>query len=529
MDKILKEKIINNIFEGIDKIIETEYKHHPNESSYSVCKIQEGYNDYLKITFRKGKINYFRNDFDWDTTPNLKMTCEELKEIKRDNFVEEIVPEIKSKFEEIFFKYKDSFLFRYKFLLILEFEGEEGLLKDRTYNEEFYIENKERKEELKSKIEDYIKEVIFEEKKAIKDDRECVVFVGNLFDFNLMNYSENHLIEIIEKILQVMKSVKNRKLEKEIQHDILYHLGEWVDDIFLKLEPKKVTEEQIDLYIYKALFQIKYGTYSYDTKFACEDLKNAMNKYNSQKAKQYLEKGTGILSDELIYYKDENLECKSNDILAIIDIKIKNEIAKSYEKALDFIINLLTKGFPHSYAIKFSSKSEKEFLNIKGLAKSSTHRFFRRILDFPELYDKLEIYAKTAMKEFEWYRDVEEGEKSLLPGSYAVFGLGLYNEKYFLLIKEYYSKLDDEHQLVHQYFIEVFIDKYGITEKSLPLILIGLLSGQFEKVFKNLAKLMKNEENKKLLIKEIKKIDKYDKEAILYSIWGNKWEKFFKE
>ena len=527
MDKTLKEKIINNTFEGIDKIIETEYKHHPNERPYSCCRIQEGYNDYLKITFRKGKINYFRNDFDWDTTPDLKITCEELREVKRDDFVEKIVPEIKSKFEEIFFKYKDSFLFRYKFLLILEFEGEDGLLKDRTYSEDFYIENKERKKDLKSKMEEYIKEVIFEEKKAIKDDRECVIFIGNLFDFNLMNYLENHLIEIIEKILQVMKSVKNRKLEKEIQHDILYHLGEWVDDIFLKSEPKKVTEEQIDLYIYKTLFQIKYGTYSYDTKFACDDLKNAIDKYHSQKAKQYLEKGTGTLPDELIYCKDENLEYKANDVLATVNIKIKNEVAKSYEKALDFVINLLGNGFPHSYAIKFSSKSEKEFLNIKGLAKSSTHRFFRRILDFPELYDKLEIYAKTAiMKEFEWYQDVEEEEKSLLPGSYAVFGLGLYNEKYFPLIEEYYSKLDDEHQLAHKYFIETLIDRYGVTEKSLPIIFEGFLSGQFDKVFKNLAKLMEDEENKKLLREELENYGKYEKETILYSIWGNKWKRF---
>jgi len=483
MDKVLKEKIINNTYEGIDKIVESQHKNHPNESSYSICRIQEGYNDYLKINFRKGKINFYTSDFDWDTTPDLKITCEELKEVKRDDFVEEIVPKIKAKFEELFFKYKDSFLFRYKFLLVLEFEGEEGLLKDRTYSKEFYIENKERKEELKSKMEEYIKEVIFEEKKAIKDDRECVVFVGNLFNF----------------------------------------------DIFLKLEPKKVTEEQIDLYIYKALFQIKYGTYSYDTKFACEDLKNAINKYNSQKAKQYLEKGTGVLSDELIYYKDENLECKANDVLATIDIKIKNEIAKSYEKALDFIINLLNNGFLHSYLIKFSSKSEKEFLNIKGLAKSSTHRFFRRILDFPELYDKLEIYAKTAMKEFEWYQDVEEGEKSLLPGSYAIFGLGLFDEKYFPLIEEYYSKLDDEHQLAHQYFIEALIDRYGVTKKSLVIIFEGFLSGQFDKVFKKLAKLMEDGENKKLLTKELENYDKYEKENILYSIWGNKWKKIFKE
>ena len=529
MDKVLKEKIINNTFEGIDKIIESQYKDHPNESSYSICRIQEGYNDYLKITFIKGKINYYKYDFNWNRSPDFKVACEELKEIKRDDFVKKIIPEIKSKFEEIFFRYKNSFLFRYKFLLVLEFEGEEALLKDRTYNEKFYIENKEKKEELKSRMEDYIKEVIFEEKKAIKDNRECVVFVERLFDFNLMNYSENYLIELIEKILQVMKSVKNRKLEKEIQHDILYHLGEWVDDIFLKSEPKKVTEEQIDLYIYKALFQIKYRTYSYDTKFACEDLKNAMNKYNSQKAKQYLEKGTGVLSDELIYYKDENIECKANDVLATVDIKIKNEVPKSYEKALDFIIALLTNGFPHSYVIKFSSKSEKEFLNIKGLAKSSTHRFFRRVLDFPELYGKLENYAKVAMKEFEWYQDVEAGEKSLLPGSYAVFGLGLHDEKYFPLIEEYYSKLDDEHQLAHQYFIGALIDKYGVTEKSLAIIFKGFLSGQLDKVFKNLAKLMENEKNKKLLIKELENYDKYEKENILYSIWGNKWKKFFKE
>ena len=50
MDKTLKEKIINNTFDGIDKIVESQHKNHPNESSYSICRIQEGYNDYLKIS-----------------------------------------------------------------------------------------------------------------------------------------------------------------------------------------------------------------------------------------------------------------------------------------------------------------------------------------------------------------------------------------------------------------------------------------------------------------------------------------------
>ena len=42
MDKVLKEKITNNTFEGINKIIESQYKDHPNESSYSICRIQVG-------------------------------------------------------------------------------------------------------------------------------------------------------------------------------------------------------------------------------------------------------------------------------------------------------------------------------------------------------------------------------------------------------------------------------------------------------------------------------------------------------
>ena len=344
-----------------------------------------------------------------------------------------------------------------------------------------------------------------------------------------MGYSEKYIIELIEKILQVMNSAKNREIESDFKYNTILFLEEWTKNTFLKLEPKKVTEEQIDLYIYKALFQLKYSKYKDDTKYAYEDLKNAMNKYHSQKAKQYLEKGTGTLIDELVYYKDENLECKANDVLAIINIKIDNEIAKSYEKALNFIINLLNKGFPCSYSVEFSSKSKKEFLNIEELVKSSTHRFFRRILDFPELYNKLEIYAKTAMKKFEFYRDIEDEDdedKRALSGSYAVFGLALYDEKYFPLLEEYYSKINFGYQLVHQYFIEAFIYRYGVNEKSLPLILKGFLSGQFDIISRNLAELVKDEKNKKLLIKELENYSSHEKETILCSIWGKNIKSF---
>ena len=62
-------------------------------------------------------------------------------------------------------------------------------------------------------MEEYIKEVFLEEKKAIKDERGCVIFAGNLLDFNLTNLSKKsptyisrgwiaffYFLEIVSKI-----------------------------------------------------------------------------------------------------------------------------------------------------------------------------------------------------------------------------------------------------------------------------------------------------------------------------------------
>ena len=299
MDKVLKEKIIKATFEGLNKIIEKEYEHHPNEKPYSNSRIQEGYNDYLRISFKNGEINYFRHNFNWITKSDLKIVCEELNEIKKDDFEQEIVPEIKSKFEDLFFKYEDSFLFRYKILLILEFD---------TYSDEFYFENKERKKELKFKMNEYIKEITLEGNNLIKDHREYYIFCRNLLGFNLMGYSEKYIIELIEKILQVLSSIKNEKAENDFKYNIIFFLEDWTKNIFLKLKPKEVTEDQLDLYVYKALFQLKYSKYKDEIIYAYEDLKNASDNYHSQKAKQYLEKESTTLADKLIYYRDENLE-----------------------------------------------------------------------------------------------------------------------------------------------------------------------------------------------------------------------------
>ena len=177
-------------------------------------------------------------------------------------------------------------------------------------------------------------------------------------------------------------------------------------------------------------------------------------------------------------------------------------------------------------------------MDIKGIAKSSTHRFFAQALQYEELHSKLVTYAEVAMKEFQWYNDVEEGEKSCMPGSYAVFGLGLIGEEYFPLVSKYFELLDDEHQMVHKYFISALIDRYGVNEHSLPLICQGITSAQFDMVFKNLAKEIENPEKKQLLINFLKEKEaffasskethgfyKFYEEEIYYAIYGKQWKK----
>ena len=91
----------------------------------------------------------------------------------------------------------------------------------------------------------------------------------------------------------------------------------WDKEYILKAEiaPEKVDAEKLKLFVQQALWKIKYKQYSWDVKFACEDLERAANELGSEKAKQYLKKGTGELPDCLIHYKDSDLEADANDVI----------------------------------------------------------------------------------------------------------------------------------------------------------------------------------------------------------------------
>ena len=539
------ESIIKEILTGIeDAFNELDLPKTP----YGRNELWEGITDYFKIKQLRDKIEFYTSDGEYTSK---SITIAGFHEIPQETVENTIIPALEEQLTQMFFN--PDFYYRFEYKLTLVFEFQFGL--GRHFQKELTLEHPERKAELKERLDAYVQKVIYDQTAKMKE-KEIHSFFDKLFDFELNGYSEDKVIEILEKGFLLIDP-KWKKTMEEYLWCLLYYSNQWKEVVFMPLyynvkgedwskeytlkrdlEVKNVDQAKLNLFIQQALWRIKYKEYSWDVRFACEDLERAAKELGSEKAAMYLKKGTGILPDNLIHYKDSEVECDANDVFATITIKIKQESAATYDKALDFIIALLNTDFPRSYQIKFSSKAPKQFLDIKGIAKSSTHRFFAQALQYEELHSKLVTYAEVAMKEFQWYNDVEEGEKSCMPGSYVVFGLGLIGEEYFPLVSKYFELLDDEHQMVHKYFVSALIDRYGVNENSLPLICQGITSAQFDMVFKNLAKELEKPENKQLLINFLKEKEaffasskethgfyKFYEEEIYYAIYGKQWKK----
>ena len=515
---------------------------------YGRNELWEGITDYLKIKQRKDKIEFHNTSEEYSGSPSI--TIKDFDQLPDDFIDNELLPALEEQLTQMFFNPEFYYRFEYKLTLVFDFLSATG----HHARKQVRLEHPERKAELKERLDTYVQKVIYEATEKMKE-KELHSFFDKLFDFELTGYSEDKVVEILNKGITLIDP-KWKKTLKEYQWCLLYHTREWKEKVFMKLyykgedddyslkkgiTPEKVDAHKLNLFVAQALWHIKYKEYSWDVEDACEDLERAAKELGSKKAAMYLKEGTGILPNDLIHYKDSEVECDANDVFAEISVKIKQESAMAYDKALDFIIALLKADFPASYYIKFSSKAPKQFLDIKGIAKSPTHRFFAQALQYEELRPKLVAYAEVAMKEFQWYNDVEEGEKSCMPGSYTVFGLGLIGEEYFPLVSQYFALLDDEHQMIHKYFVSALIDRYGVKEKSLPLICQGITSAQFDMVFKNLEKEMEKPENKELLAKFLKEKEdffkankepgfyKYYEEDIYYAIYGKQWKKKIKD
>ncbi len=226
-----------------------------------------------------------------------------------------------------------------------------------------------------------------------------------------------------------------------------------------------IAEDMLKFACYVAICHIKYGQ-SFESVTANE-IFGFVTALGSDLPVQLKKNGSGTLPKEITEYKDATLSCKANDAFATVKITMKEDGELNYARTIDFLCTLLEADFPRSYSIDFRSPT-KTVLPIKGLPKWGVHTLFAGALAYPALHGKIERYARLAMREFEWYTNLE-GEKCAMPGTFAVFALGITDEKYHALACDYLTVCDGEHQSLHGDFVLAYIERYGFTERGLEL------------------------------------------------------------
>ncbi|MDY4317280.1 DUF6138 family protein [Pectobacterium actinidiae] len=431
-------------------------------------------------------------------------------------------------------KLADTALIDYRFCFRAVFPATEGRLLITL----FTFTNEVKKQRLLESIHAYIDRHLTHGS-APTESLQTFFLARHLLDVQLFPSQDIHWIMTQFEYIQ-QRNAGHAELS-EHRRTIIVALKRWVEQQFLlrycdKSQPKQSFQPTIytlkpdisldwqdaqplhpvELVLYAAVMILRYEP-SYSKSQALEYLDIA-KQLGYPRAISMMEEGSGTFEQQQINLKNDWVECVANDVFSTITIRIRKESAEAYEQALLFITRLLTLGFPKSYKIVLKS-SVRQYLPIKGLAKSDTHRFFANALQYASSYPLLEDYARAAIETFEWYAD-SEGEKCCMPGSYAVFGLGLTDEGYFPLVKAYMESVDDEHQSLQDAFIRAFFDKHGVTTQNVET-LVACLSHATEGLKLNMLPALEDDVLFEQLVDAVRMREPAVIEHILYLIWGN--------
>ncbi|HZG17039.1 MAG TPA: DUF6138 family protein [Candidatus Bathyarchaeia archaeon] len=516
------ERILDDMKHEIDKWM--AYISDKNaEKIVKRTSLQVGIHGNALLEYAEGRVDVTDEEFDFtmpgdEVSPGESLTEEQVRE----RVVPELASYMRHKLNEL-----PSALIDYQFTFNGKFQALEGGVNVRIL--EYVDETK--KKQLLERISIYVADKLEAGKYPTKP-LETFFLSRHLLDEGLFpDMDPDRIISVFENIQQVNKG--NRHLAEHRSY-LISALRDWVENHWLpryfdnigtqwKKEYKKKSDARlenteqgpIDLVIYAAKLILKYEpSYSRSVGLA---ILNCAIELGSAQAKRLTQEGSGTFAKEDVNVRDELVECIANDVFAEATIAIKQETEESYARALRFLTRLLSLGFPKSYQIKLKS-GVKQWLPIKGLAKSSTHRFFANAQEYPNLHPLLEEYARVAMETFEWYADTE-GEKSCMPGSYAVFGLGLADRAYFPLVEQYMGKVDQEHQSVQNDFTVALAEQHGVNAETIPTLVKCMLYCTDSMKVKIKAD-MEDEMHLKLLFDQVRGLQYYKVEHIVYLIWG---------
>ncbi|WP_159887356.1 DUF6138 family protein [Paenibacillus puerhi] len=493
--------------------------------------LQAGIYDFVRFEYKQGSILVYSTDDDFTSPEVTYRGVPQPNRLTEERLYQELLPRLQVMLLHRIERLQQSPLLDFECTVAGTFWTQEGPIRMTV----LHAVDQAKKKRLLRQVNDYV-QLSLELGEGPTDELDTFFLARHLVNLELYPQLDAAKIKRIFEMVMELNKCNKEKLAHHRRY-ITQALKHWVENRFLPRHFEILTKEwyrkeyrprhdsdqlspekdSIELLLYTAIMILKYEpNYSRSTAHGYLDRAKELG---SPQAARILKEGSGSWKSEEVSYKDEDVVCQAHDVFSIIQIKIIRESAESYSKALDFITRLLNNGFPKSYQIKCRAAS-KHFLPIRGLAKSQTHYFFANAMQYPSLYPKLEAYARAAMAAYEWYDD-HAGDKSCMPGSYAVFGLGLVSPRYFPLIRDYMELVDQEHQSVQNSFTLAWVRAYGIEAKTIPTLAACLISCTDSLKLK-VNTTLETEDNLALLVKHVRKRDSFEVGHLIDLLWGGR-------
>ena len=337
---------------------------------------------------------------------------------------------------------------------------------------------------------------------------------------------------------QEIRYTLEKYIEKQVQ-ERYFEAGEKEDDftpyppctVWPELRPEDVDEGLLRFACYVAVCHTVYGQ-SFES-LTTEHILGLVSQLRPNMVKQLKTGGSGKLPPNIQKRKTKHMTASANDAFATIRITAKDSTEECYDEALDYLCAVLSQEeFPRSYSVEFKGK-EKTYLPIPGLPKKGVNQLFACAVQYPSLHPAMERYARLAMREFEWYQNLAD-EACAMPGTFAVFALGLEGERWAPLVTEYLDLCDDEHSSLQGKFLHALIRKFGFQPWTLGVLVRGALSMQWLEPAKEFRSLIANAESLDALLEIKRRFSAYllpeeNKDpkfraiawqSLLWAIWG---------
>lgn len=298
---------------------------------------------------------------------------------------------------------------------------------------------------------------------------------------------------------QEIRYTLEKYIEKQVQ-ERYFEAGEKEDDftpyppctVWPELRPEDVDEGLLRFACHVAVCHTVYGQ-SFES-LTTEHILGLVSQLRPDMVKQLKTAGSGKLPKDIQQRKTEHFNASANDAFAVIRITARDNTEECCHEVLNYLCEILEQeDFPRSYAVEFKGP-EKSYLPITGLPKKGVNQLFACAVQYPGLHPLMERYARLAMRQYEQYTNLSD-EQCALPGSFAVFALGMLGQEWWQLVWDYLDLCDDEHSHLQEKFLREYVKQFGFTADTVPVFVRGVLSMQNMKYSKDYAAWMANAES----------------------------------